>query len=153
MKMPRFTNAGHAGIYFVYDFFDGNSLAVFREYQPQYLDQTQLCWLVFEMMHHNLRETGILMAHAHAGRGRHTACLILYTITNQQAPITFILQQDSFLRQQHGTLSVTISCIPFTYKQCKGCSQGIVSQCVLHKIMDTLQFLFLFYCLQETKHL
>jgi hypothetical protein len=43
--------------------------------------------------------------------GMRRMCWILYTITYHPALITFLLQQEDFLREQYGVLYVRISCI------------------------------------------
>jgi hypothetical protein len=65
-------------MHFVYGFSDGNSLAALREYQRRYLDRTQPYRRVFETVHRNLRGTGTVMAHAHAGRGRRSVGCVGY---------------------------------------------------------------------------
>jgi hypothetical protein len=51
-------------------FCSGNSLAALRECQHRYLDGILLYRLVLEWVHDNLRETGTVMTHAVADRGR-----------------------------------------------------------------------------------
>jgi hypothetical protein len=56
-------------MHFMYSFCDGNSLTALREYQCRYPDQRHYQH-IFETVHRNLRETGTLMLHVHAGCGR-----------------------------------------------------------------------------------
>jgi hypothetical protein len=57
-------------MHFTYGFCNENSLAALWEYQYQYPNWRQLYHLVFEMMHHNLTDTGTHMTHASVGHGR-----------------------------------------------------------------------------------
>jgi hypothetical protein len=65
-----------------------------------------------------------VLAEEDAVWGMTRMCWISHTITDQPALITFLLQQDDFLRIQYGVLRVRISFIFFMYNQYKGCSQG-----------------------------
>jgi hypothetical protein len=68
--MHRFTNVVYADMHFVYGFCGGNSHAALREFQLQYQDRRHSYRYVFEMVHHNMRETGTLIPHTHAGHRR-----------------------------------------------------------------------------------
>jgi hypothetical protein len=58
-------------MHFMYGFCNGNSLVALSEYQHQYAYQRQPYQRISKTMNHNLRETGSLMSHARACRGRH----------------------------------------------------------------------------------
>jgi hypothetical protein len=79
--------------------------------------------------------------------GMRRTCWVSYRVTNQPTLVTFILQQDVFLREQHGVLCVRMGCIRFMYNQCKGCSRERTSFSLqlsgweLHKIVHTPQCL------------
>jgi hypothetical protein len=91
-------------MHFVYGFCDGTSIIALMEYQHWYLDGRQPYKCVFEMVHHNLRETGTLMRHAHIGCWRHVGRggYVRYS--------RFLLKQD-FLRVQYGIICIRISCM------------------------------------------
>jgi hypothetical protein len=89
-----------------------------------------------ERVNHNLRETGIFMTHALAGCGRRNVRDedVLYTITQQPADITYLLQQNGFLREQHGLLCVRISCILFHLQPVQMLQQGTNTS--IHSFFD-----------------
>jgi hypothetical protein len=62
-----------------------------------------------------------LLAAEDALCGMRRVCWIPRTITHQPALVTFLLQQDYFLTEQH---VVRISCVRSNYDQCKGCCRG-----------------------------
>jgi hypothetical protein len=129
MKITRFTNPEYADMHLMYCFCGRNSLAALREYQPLYPYRRQPYRRVFETAHRNLRERALscrinVLAVEDTACGMRRMCWISYTITDQPALGTFLLQQGDFLRVQYGVLCVRISCIRFTHIQHKGWSQG-----------------------------
>jgi hypothetical protein len=67
-----------------------------------------------------------VLAEEDAVCGMRRMCWISHMITHQPALVTFILQQDDFLKVQYGVLDVRISRILFMYNQYKGCSQRTI---------------------------
>jgi hypothetical protein len=103
----RCNNAKCPDKHFVHGFCDGNSLAAFRDYEYRRLPYRR----VLERVRCNMRETVTLMTYAPAGRGRPMCGFrrILWTpdtVTRQPTLFKFLLQQDDFLRDQHGVLCV-----------------------------------------------
>jgi hypothetical protein len=68
--MEMYTNAEYANIHFIYGFCDRNATAAAREYQLRYPDRRHPERLVFEVVHHRLRETGSFKPQTRVGCGR-----------------------------------------------------------------------------------
>jgi hypothetical protein len=117
----------HAFHLFFCFFFDGNSLGTLREYEYRYPDRRQPNRRVLERVHRNLRETVTVVAHA----------------THQPALVIFLLQQDDFLREQHGVQCMRMSCIRFIYNQYKGCTSGQTSPSTVFSI-SVIQSMYAF---------
>jgi hypothetical protein len=99
-KMPRYNNAEYGDMNFLCGFLDVNALAAFREYQHQYPDRRQPYRRVLERVHCNLRETGAVMIHSHAGRGMSNVWDqddVLYTVhANPSAGIHHIYCESQY---------------------------------------------------------
>jgi hypothetical protein len=88
-----------------------------------YPDWRQPYQHVFEIVYHNLRETGTLMPHADVGHGRHSVQdkAALYIVHSN--PSTHL--QLDFIRVQNGILCKRISCMLSRYNQYKLRSHGM----------------------------
>jgi hypothetical protein len=89
--MPRFANAEYAAL------ISGSEMNLLT-----------CTWKV----HRSLVETGTLMPHARAGRGRRNVRDQgdVLDSAHQPAVATLLIQQEDFLTEQHGILCVRVSC-------------------------------------------
>jgi hypothetical protein len=115
-------------MHFVYDFCDGNSFAALRAYQHRYLDRRQTFRRVLERVHCNLRETGTLMVHSHAGCGMSNVWDqddVLYIVhANPSAGIHHIsCSTDGFLRNSLAYRAWE-QVLPFHVQPVQGLQQG-----------------------------